>query len=326
MKTDFEQHGLVGRRLGTDDRAWLLTIDFEAFTPEELAKWLEAMSDWARLSAQGRWRFSIFLAVEDVVRLSRTSKGLYDEFLAAARDLWSSGATFHPHNHGVFESRTGLLAAVRPQHIPGYRKRASFAYDVIHRHRMKLSEWVPQVVAHYDGFLVDAQIPRPGRLAFRAGGWDYGDTADATRAYVQALEASAFSIDSSASSGVFGTKSWRVGAPFGSNMFSLSSLVELAPCWSLNCGVGLATREGAAALARLVRQPRVWTTRRAPGAFVTVLHFDQLFRPEGRASPAGVASRAMVEKRVERFFELISVLRRTLKLESMSLENLQVKA
>jgi hypothetical protein len=327
LPTDFEQHGLVERWLRTDDRAWLLTIDFEAFTPEALVAWLDAMQVWARLSAEGRWRFSIFLAVEDVVRLRAASESLYDGFLRAAKALSDAGTTFHPHNHGVFDSKTGLLAAVRPQHIPGYRKRASFAYDVVHRHRVELADWVAQVVDHYDEFLVDARIPRPRRLAFRAGGWDYGDTAETSRAYIRALEQSSFSIDSSASSGVFGTKSWRVGAPFGSNIFALSSsLVELAPCWSMNCGVGVATRQGVAAVARLLRQPGLWLTRTAPGAFVTVLHFDHLFCPDGQCSGNGLASRGTVEKRVNRFFELIAVLRGRLKLESTSLEDLEIEA
>jgi hypothetical protein len=327
LPTDFEQHGLVERRLQIADRAWLLTIDFEAFTPEAVAEWLGAMREWARLSAEGRWRFSIFLAVEDVVRLRAESESLYDGFLQAAKALSDAGTTFHPHNHGVFDPRTGLLAAVRPQHVPGYCKRASFAYDVVHRHRVELADWVAQVVDHYDEFLVDARIPRPRRLAFRAGGWDYGDTAETSRAYLRALEQSAFSIDSSASSGVFGTKSWRVGAPFGSNVFALSSwLVEFAPCWSVNCGVGIATRESAADVARLVHQPRLWLTRRARGAFVTVLHFDHLFLPAGRDPADAPPSRATIEMRVRRFFKLISVLRSTLRLESTSFEDLDVEA
>jgi hypothetical protein len=110
-------------------------------------------------------------------------------------------------------------------------------------------------------------------------------------------------------------------------MFALSSsLVELAPCWSVNCGVGVATRDGAAAVAQLLRQPGLWLTRTAPGAFVTVLHFDHLFRPDGRGGGNGLASRATVERRVNRFFELIAVLRGMLKLESTSLEDLEIEA
>jgi hypothetical protein len=324
LPTDFERHGLAERRLGINDRAWLLTIDFEAFAPEAVVEWLKAMQEWARLSAKGGWRFSIFLAVEDVVRLRVASESLYDGFLRVARELSAAGTAFHPHNHGVFDRKTGLLAADRPQHMPGYRKRASFAYDVVHRHRMDLCEWVPEVVAHYDEFLTHAGIPRPDRLAFRAGGWDHGDTAETNRAYARALEQNAFSVDSSASSGVFGTRTWRVGAPFGSNVFALSSsLVEIAPCWSVNCDAGFPTSQTASAVGRLIRQPRLWLSRTAPGAFVTVLHFDHLFRIGG-SSTAGLAPPATVEERLKQFFKLISFLRKALHLKSATFDDLSI--
>jgi hypothetical protein len=327
LLTDFERYGLSDARLSTAGRSWLLTVDFEAFPANRLDNWLEAMDHWASLSARGNWRFSFFLALEDVVRLRAGARSSYCSFLQAVKELHHAGTRFYPHNHGVFDPRTGLLAPDRSHRIPGYRKRASFVYDVIHRHGEDLSNWIRHLIFHYDGFLTDAGLPRPDRLAFRAGGWDHGDTLETSRAYVRALDQNAVSYDSSASSGQFGTRTWRVGAPFGSNVFALSpSLVEVAPCWSLNCDAKLLSRHGAASLARLARQPRAWLSRTLPGAFVTVLHFDHLFRtahPDGTA--VATASPGTVEDRVERFFRLISVLRQTLRLQSITFEELAIR-
>jgi hypothetical protein len=312
--------------LATADRGWLLTIDFEAFDHEGIRGWLEAMRLWSSLSHAGNWRFSLFLALEDVVRLRATDGSSYDAFLRVAKELHEAGNEFYPHNHGVFDSKTGLLAAVRPQLVPGYGNRASFAYDVLHRHGRDLAEWIGRVLAHYDNFLADAGIRRPERLAFRAGGWDHGDTKESTRQYIRALEGNSFSFDSSASAGTFGEKGWDPGVPFGSNVFALSdSLVEVAPCWSLNCGRGLASRDAMSSAWRLVHQSRVLRSRRSPGAFVTVLHFDHLFGPDLQRSPAGRTASRAIEKRVTRFFRVIGVLRKTLNLRSTTFEDLELK-
>jgi hypothetical protein len=326
LATDFERWGLAKQRIVTEDRTWLLTIDFEGFDPHTIDVWLEAMRQWAWLSAEGNWRFSIFLAIEDVVRLRTAQADSYAAFIRAAKRLHETGAQFYPHNHGVFDLNTGVLAQVRPERIPGYCKRASFVYDVVHRHRKDLGDWLGRVVHDYDNFLRDAAIPRPHQLAFRAGGWDHGDTAESSRTYIRALERNSFHFDSSASSGTFGTRSWRVGAPFGSNVFALSpSLVEVAACWSLNCDARLPSRGAAGSVRRLLRQPGVWLSRQAPGAFVTVVHFDHLFRTAApRLATTAQASAGTVEERVNRFFRLISVLRKTLRLESITFEDLPI--
>ena len=327
LPTDFERYGLFEGDLAPDNRALLLTIDFEAFSPDDLDRWLDAMRQWTLLSTQGGWRFSIFLAIEDVVRLRAAGGGVYDRFLGALRELFEAGTRFYPHNHGVFDERTGLLAAGRRQRVPGYAKRASFAYDVVHRHGQNFSEWINRVVYHYDSFLSDAGIPRPQQLAFRAGGWDHGDTAESTRAFVRALERNSFSLDSSASSGVFGTPSWRIGAPFGSNVFALSpSIIEVAPCWSLDLHVKLTTRYGLASLRRLLGQPRLWRSREAPGAFVTVLHFDHLLRPTpSRDARDDPVPRSLVQERTRRFFRLASIIRAASHLNSATFEELSIR-
>ncbi len=316
-RTDFERFGLMQGPVHVAQRLWLLTVDFESFTPSTVGRWLAAMRAWARLAADGGWPFSIFIAVEDVVRLRASGRGVYDELAAAARAMHEAGAVFYPHNHGVFDESTGELAGVRPEHVAGYGKRASLVYDVVHRHRRPLAEWLGRVLHHYDAFLADAGIPRPPRLAFRAGGWDHGDTPELARQFLHALEDNAFAFDSSASSGRFGTATWRVGAPFGANLFALSpSLVEVAPCWSLDCRAGLRPRT----VRSLLAQPQLWLPRRRPGAFVTVLHFDHIF--VRTASDDGGDD---VAETIASFFRLLGSLRRALNLDAATFETLRIE-
>jgi hypothetical protein len=325
-RTDFERHGLVGQKLSTAERAWLLTVDVEAFSAESIHNWLMAMRRWSALCAQGKWRFAFFIALEDLVRLHAEDRDSYDAFVRAAKDLHDAGTHFYPHNHGVFDLRTGAVAPDRPQRVQGYGRRASFAYDVVYRHGKDLGDWMRCLVDQYDNFLNHAGIPRPERLAFRAGGWDHGDTAEMSRSFVDALERNSFAFDSSAFSGTFGTKSWNAGTAFGSNVFSLSpEVVEVAPCWSLNCAAGWTSRETLGAIARLVRQPLAARSRTAPGAFVTVLHFDHLFRGvASRDASGGAAPPAVVEKRISSFFRLLDILRAGLNFTSMTFEELTI--
>ena len=318
-ETDFARFGLTRGMLETSDRTLLLTIDFEAFEPSSLDLWLRAMERWAYRSAAGGWSFSIFIALEDVVRLRHEQPAGYANFLEQIKILHSSGARFYPHNHGFFDPETGLQAPHRPQLIQNYGKRASFFYDVVHRHRMDLRDWLVQLLVHYDDFLNEAGMRRPLHPTFRAGGWDHGSSAEESLQYVSAVSDAGFMYDSSASRGVFGTKTFHVGEPFGYNVFLLtSSLVEVAPCWSLNCGASLISRSSLGSLRRLLAQP-VWLSRYGEGAFVTILHFDHLFGSSGRS-----VSQSTVLRRVDRFFDLLSRVRRALRLQSITFDDLIV--
>jgi hypothetical protein len=165
---------------------------------------------------------------------------------------------------------------------------------------------------HYDQFLADAGIQRPERLAFRAGGWDHGTTREENALYVEAVDKAGFAYDSSVTRGVFGTRSFRVGAPFGSNIFQLTpSLTEVAACWSLNCGADTVSRPSLGSLGRLVGQPPVWWSRGRDGAFVVVLHFDHLFRMGKDACVD--TSTAVARERIDRFFKFASYIRRGLR-------------
>jgi hypothetical protein len=324
--TDFGRFGLTKEALEAADRSLVLTIDFEAFEPRSLDLWLAAMQRWAHHSAAGGWTFSIFIALEDVVRLKHERPAGYAEFMEQVKILHESGANFYPHNHGFFDPITGLQARYRPQRINNYGKRASFFYDIVHRQRMDLQGWLVRLLEFYNGFLSEAGMGPPRRLTFRAGGWDHGATREENRRYINAVSEAGFVYDSSASRGVFGTKSFHVGSSFGHNVVRLTStLVEVAPCWSLNCGAGLFSRSSLGSLRRLRSQPRVWGSRRSNGAFVAVLHFDHLFHMTNRQQDIGSISPSTVLARVDRFFKLISGVKKALAFESITFDELVIR-
>jgi hypothetical protein len=327
--TDFERFGFARGRLTPDQRNWLLTVDFEAFRPHSVAPWTTAMRHWAEASRTGGWKFSIFIALEDVARLKVDDEAGYRLFLNAIRDLHQAGARFHPHNHCVFDPATGR----RPQDresprapVINYRKRPSLFYDVVYRNKLEFRNWCETLRGSYEDFLADAGIPRPGQLAFRAGGWDHGVTEADVADYLDGLASMGVTIDSSASSGVFDTRSWRIGAPFGENTFRLDrSLIEVAPCDFADCGAPVTSREFGGWIARLLFRPSVWMPPlRRRGVFLTVIHFDHLFH-EG----AGAARRmfalgddAEVSRRIRRFFSELAHIRRVSGLASVGFDEL----
>src|SRR4051794_22306218 len=78
--TDLEEAGLVERYLEWPRRDWLLTIDLEAFTPGTAAVWTHAMDAWAEQSDARGHRFSVFVSVEDLVRLRLEDDAAYRAF------------------------------------------------------------------------------------------------------------------------------------------------------------------------------------------------------------------------------------------------------
>ncbi len=279
--TDFEQAGLSHGQVELGDRQLHLTVDFEAFRVDTISAWCHAMEEWTCAAQRARLVFSFFISVEDCVRLRLTSEDAYAQLTRALHRLVSGGSRLYPHNHCVFDPRTGAVPGESsgfPQHVPGYRSRASMFYDVVHRQGHDLTEWLGVVTAEYERLLADVGVAHPSTASFRPGGWDHGSTPEELRIYTLALSRWGYRIDSSATSGTFGESSWRVGAPFGANAYRLNGgLLELAASWSVNCGTSPASRTGIASLAALARQPRLWGDRGSTGAMVTVLHFDHLF-------------------------------------------------
>lgn len=316
-RTDFKEIALEPSPLEVAGRTLMVTVDFEGFRPSLLDSWLAAMRRWASHSASAGLRSCIFIALEYVARLRHAQPDRYDDFLEAVTMLHESGAAFYPHNHGVFDSTTGMQADYRPERVSGYSKRASFFYDVVHRHRLNVTDWVRSLLGHYQTFLTTAGIVQPTSLAFRAGGWDHGATLNERVQYIQALSNAGIRYDSSVSRGDFGTRGFRVGAPFGSNVFALTtSLIEVAPCWSVNCGTELISRSSLRSVSKILAQPQVWALREREGAFVIVLHFDHLFRVRGKI--VDDIDNTTVVRRLDRLFRVMCSMRKLLNFSSVS--------
>ena len=328
LEDDFSRFGFRGPEVPATRRAWLLTLDFEAFTAQTASLWHEAMRRWAAHCRAGGWKFSFFVSVEDVVRLRAESSGLYDEFLEAAAELHSAGVEYYPHNHCLFDVSTGrrvTSSAERKRQVHGYPKRPSMYYDLAYRNGATFRGWLPKLMWAYDQFLEDARISRPPALAFRAGGWDYGATKADVSDYLEGLVAGGFAFESGAASGIRGTRSWRIGAPFGSNTFRLvPPLIEVAPTDSMNCGAAVGSIPYFGWISRILRQPRLWRPPFAPGVLVTVLHFDHLFHVgHGTSTRAfAVHDRKEVARRIDAFFRRIHVARRLLVLHSCGFSEL----
>lgn len=324
--THFQEAGLVAGYVPVSRRQLVLTVDVEAFDADHIGLWCEAMVTWGREAAAAGLRFSHFVSMEHVARLRTRHPGAHAQFVSAVRSLASAGSQVYPHNHCVFDPSTGDCPGEPsgwPQRIAGYRPRASMFYDVVRRHNVNLAAWLVVVTAEYERLLRDARVPAPLIRAFRPGGWDHGSTIDEIRAYLSALTTSGYQVDSSDASGTFGDATWRVGAPFGHNIYRLPrGLIEVAPSWSVTCGARLGSRRGLAALVSLIRQPRVWISRR-PGVAVGVLHFDHLFhdwtKPNGMF---GVQSASVISERIKRSMRDLSILQEHCDLEPATFDDL----
>ena len=151
------------------------------------------MKLWAERAHRDDIQFCFFMAVEDAVTLRSRDDGSFSAFGEGVKALAAAGSEFHPHNHCLFDPETGErpgLASGFPPRIPGYPKRPSMFYDVVHRHGVAFKEWLPVLVRSFDEILPSMAVTRPSALAFRAGGSDSGGTADDLAEYVAALAAS----------------------------------------------------------------------------------------------------------------------------------------
>jgi hypothetical protein len=196
-------------------------------------------------------------------------------------------------------------------------------YDVVHRNGVSLSEWLPQLLDAYRSLCADAELPVPGRIAFRPGGWDCGSTAEEQQSYLAALHDAGISLHSGDSHGTYGTWSYHINSRFGETVYRLRpGLVEVAPCWALQSGAGPLSPQFVAAYLRLLHQP-VSHRLTSPGAFVVVLHFDHLFHRGWRSSleEFSVRSAPELQTRIERTLGLMARLGRVLRLNASRLED-----
>lgn len=317
-----EEFGLAERYLSWPRRDWLLTIDLEAFMPQTVPLWTHAMDAWATRSAESGHRFSVFVSVEDLVRLRAEDSAGYEAFTASMRRMAEAGCEFHPHNHCVFDRDDGTrLSDPTPGDppIPGYRKRPSMFYDVVRRHGLDLGEWLTDVFATHRELLLDAEIAIPQRTAFRAGGLDNGSSKKDLELYLSAMERNGVDFDSSATGGAYATRSERVCSPYGQNVFQLpGGVVEAAPCLLLDCGASLLSRSWAGTARRLAPQGGAWM-RPGRGIFVVVIHLDHVFhrRPGRGYQLFEVTSEEVVAQRIERFFGFLDRMQSALRFGSL---------
>ena len=322
LPTDFERHGLAGEHLPVaHGHPWLLTVDFEAFGVETLPLWLPAMRHWSARARDTGLRFSLFTSVEDLVSLKLASDPeAYASFTAACRELHEAGSRFHPHNHCLFDPDTGVRASEAEgfhDSVEGYPHFPSMVYDVARRHGVPIASWLPTVVRSYDAFLGDADLERPERVAFRAGGWDCGVTRDDMADYLDGIVQAGIAFESSAFCGTDESPG-SSGAAVGRNVFRIrGDVVEVAPTDHVNCRL-------AASLARWglgrFREPG----RTKPGVRVTVIHIDHLFHA-GRGSSTryfAVTDERVVRRRIDRLFRVLVLARRLFGLESVEFEDI----
>ena len=326
--THFREAGLAGGYVPPTGRQLLLTVDVEAFDASRLELWCQAMAAWGREAAAAGLRFSHFVSMEHVARLRTRDPQAYEKLACSLRSLLSAKCRIYPHNHCVFDPVTGEFPGERsgwPQRIEGYRPRASMFYDVVRRHNLNLASWLAVVTAEYDRLLTHAELATPSTRAFRPGGWDHGSTADEMQTYLSALATCGYRVDSSDAAGAFGDRTWRVGTSFGKNVYRLpGGLIELAPSWSLTCGAPLISRQGMAALAGLIRQPRLWMSRRC-GVSAVVLHFDHLFHDwDGHHGLFGVRSPVVVADRIHRLMRGLSAVQAGLGLAPATFDDVAV--
>jgi hypothetical protein len=324
--TDFEVFGLDSGPLDAGSRSMVLTVDFEAFDAATVPLWASAMAHWVQRAAGAGLRFTYFVSVEDVVRVRDEDVRGYQVLVDGLRALEGAGGSLHPHNHRVFDRDSGRTMTPRgaaPHRIDGYPRRASVFYDVVYRHRRDWGAWMSELREVYEAVLADAGIAVPDRLAFRPGGWDHGVTRDDLEQYLEGLRGAGYRIDSSATSGVFGTPSWRVGAPAGSNLYGLSpDLVEIAPCASLDCGAAPLAQPTLSFLRSVARQGALWRPPLGGVAFVVVLHFDHLFHRAGHQF--AVRDERRIRRRIDGWMRRLALLRELLRLESVLLDEVRL--
>jgi hypothetical protein len=264
----------------------LVTVDFEGFRPAVIPQWRAAMTAWAEEAAARSLPSVFFVSVEHVLRLRTAQDGAHASLVAGLRELVEAGVELQAHNHCAFDAQTGapLRGGELPARVPGYAKRPSMFYDVVRSNGIAIDAWIPQVVTSLRALRADVGH-KVAPFAFRPGGWDSGGTDGEIVSYVDALARAGVAYDSSASHGVYGCRSWRVGLPFGRNVFVLrGGVVEVAATGAWNCGSRMS--DLVAAL-RVLAQPQTYLPPRRSGILAPTLHFDHLVSPDDAPAASG---------------------------------------
>src|SRR4051812_11364062 len=178
--TTFQQHGLASGGTAVSGRWCVVTVDFEAFSKQNVEAWITALKAWRdAMSRYPHFGTDFFVSVEDAVALRHDAPERYAEFMSLLRDIQDQGAAYHLHNHRVFDRATGKPLtdpARHTKHVAGYNSQASMFYDVCRTHRIKLADWLEEAQVAFRDVLSDGELASPAPTVFRAGGFDHGSS------------------------------------------------------------------------------------------------------------------------------------------------------
>jgi hypothetical protein len=276
------------------------------------------MEAWASAAAGYGLPAVFFTSLEHVFRLRHADDRAYEQFLIGARQLVEAGMELQPHNHCAFNVDTGqaLRTGDLPERVSNYDKRPSMFFDVVYRNGIPISEWIPRVTSSFAAFGREVG-QSAGPLAFRPGGWDSGGDSRDLADYVEALGLAGVRYDSSATRGEFGSTSWKVGLPFGRNVFRLKhDIIEVAATMGLNCGHTQFLRVQIEAVLRLARQRKMFGRPWPSGVLSPVLHFDHLVDVSDSAAAAA--------RRAQRTVGLLAQLASRLNLTPQTFQDLRI--
>jgi hypothetical protein len=327
QQSDFQSLGFSSDVVHPAERLGIVSIDYEAFPLGRMDLWFAAMEGFT--VALERWRlpFSVFLSVEDMVRLRHEESDSYRTLIAYLNRWWHAGSRVYPHNHYAFDLVTGdmqeQVAFTREEPVD-YGKRKSFFHHAVNQCGLDLSDWLASVFRVYDEIVAEiAERPATARV-FRAGGWDYGSGTDDLALYLNALRSSGVEIDSSACCGRFGKSDWRVGLAFSKNLFYLGGdILEAAPTWSLNMDGNPWKMRRLLQLAVGARRQELLGTGK--GLLNVVLHFDHLLHDwEGSdVHYFGVVDRQKIASAASRWVATLALAMKVLRIRPVTFDELR---
>jgi hypothetical protein len=225
---------------------YLLTEDFEprVESPEDIDRIREVLQLANDLSAKYKVPWTHFIEANGLAAAFTSEdarlKEKCREMIADLKRMTSAGDDCQLHLHGPLKGelleflRSEEKLRVRPsgaKNLQGYRQRRSFFF-----HSFYVEGYRELVVSlTYGKRLLEKAIydGTPNVVAFRAGGWDHGSSAQDTFLYFNALVESGLVANSGLVTGQFGTQNWRVGNDPGHNLAKVAidsdSITEISP-------------------------------------------------------------------------------------------------
>lgn len=309
------------RRLG------IVSVDYEAFAAGRMELWLAAMESFTLALERWRLPISVFLSMEDMVRLRHDDPESYHSLVRYFQRWWHAGSRIYPHNHYAFDLVTGDMqqgCGISGEGADEYGKRKSFFHHAVKQCGLDLNDWLGSVFRTYDEIIGEISERPAAARVFRAGGWDYGDGVDDLAVYIDALRSAGVEIDSSACCGRFGKPDWRVGLASSENIFYLNGdVLEVAPTWSLQMD---ANPWRSQRILRLIlgarRQGLFWPGKHLVNA---VLHFDHLMHDwrNGAVKYFGASDRKEIALAANRWVATLAIMMKLLRIRPITFDGLR---